>query len=140
MNRPQSRVFLDANVLLAIGFKPQGDYSRIFSFASCHYVISEHILAEVAENLENLGKDPAAFVSELRAMLEVTDRVTKLPAGLPLHDDEDRQALAEAIGAECDEFITFNSRDFGELYGQTIYGVYIRHSADFLRLHLKGTP
>ena len=129
------RVFLDANVLVAIGFRPRGDYSRILDIKDCALVTSEHILREVTENLGDLGVHPTHFVDSLRQRMEVSDQVVKLPAGLPLADDEDRQALAEAIGARCDEFVTFNSRDFSALYGQSVYGVYVRHSAEFVRLH-----
>lgn len=82
-----------------------------------------------------LGVDPTSFIKLLQKKLEITQQFVKLPVGLPLHDDEDRQALAEAIGAGCDEFVTFNSRDFAPLYGQTIFGVLIRHSAEFRRLY-----
>ena len=138
MDRKQ-RIFLDANILVAIGFRPEGDYSRILGLHELTLVSSEHILREVAENLSDLGIDPGAFVTSLRRRLEITDQVVKLPAGLPLSDDEDRQALAEAIGAACDEFVTFNSRDFGALYGQSVYGVYVRHSAEFLRHYSANT-
>ena len=139
MDKPR-RIFLDANVLVAIGFKPNGDYARIIDWTGFQYVTSEHILREVEENLTHLGKDTSAFISMLRQRMEVTDQITKLPAGLPLHDDEDRQALAEAIGARCDEFVTFNSRDFNALYGETIYGVVVRHSADLMRLASSKEP
>ena len=134
--KPAQRVFLDANVLVAIGFRPHGEYRRVLDAGGYVFVTSEHIFREVRENLIDLGREPDAFIQQLRAHMEVTDQVTKLPAGLPLKDDEDRQALAEAIGAKCDEFVTFNSRDFSALYGQTIFGVYIRHSAEFLRICL----
>jgi predicted nucleic acid-binding protein len=127
------RVFLDANVLVAIGFRPSGDYSRILDFANIEFVTSEHILHEVNENLMALGIDASELLDRLRREMEVTDQVTVLPVGLPLTDDEDRQALAEAIGSRCDLFVTFNSRDFSALYGRTILGVTIRHSADFVR-------
>ena len=130
------RIFLDANILVAIGFRPNGEYRRLLDVDDVRYVTSEHILSEVAENLADLGLAPATFIETLRQSMEVTDQVMKLPSGLPLSDDEDRQALAEAIGARCEEFVTFNSRDFSALYGQRIYGVLIRHSAEFARLHL----
>jgi hypothetical protein len=82
-----------------MGFRPKGEYRRLLEIHELRYVTSEHILSEVADNLADLGKDPTAFVAMLRLTMEVTNRVMKLPAGLPLHDDEDRQALAEAIGA-----------------------------------------
>jgi predicted nucleic acid-binding protein len=129
------RVFLDANVLVAIGFRPRGEYSRILRIGGLVLVTSEHILRETAENLTDLGEDPAEFLAMLRQCIEITDRLTKLPVGLPLYDDENRQALAEGIGAHCDEFVTFNARDFKALYGQAVYGVYIRHSAEFLRVY-----
>ena len=129
------RIFLDANVLVAIGIRPQGDYSRLLRVPNVQYVTSEHILFEVIENMTALGKDPSKFIVSLRNMMEVTDQVTKLPSGLPLYDDEDRQALAESIGSNCDKFVTFNSKDFSALYGQTIYGVLIRHSCDYRNLY-----
>jgi predicted nucleic acid-binding protein len=132
------RIFLDSNVLVAIGFRPDGDYARMLGFPQFRYVTSEHVLAEVSYNLTRLGKSPEKFIDSLRAMMEVTDQVTKLPAGLALHDDDDRQVLAEAIGAACQELVTFNSHDFKNLYGQSVYGVLIRHSGEFLRLHLSG--
>ncbi len=119
---------------MAIGFRPNGDYRRILESKRFDFVTSEHILREVAENLADLGTEPGQFIESLRSRMEVTDQVTRLPTGLPLEDDEDRQALAEAIGSDCDEFVTFNSRDFNALYGQSIFGVYIRHSAEFLRM------
>jgi hypothetical protein len=64
----------------------------------------------------------------------LTDQIVKLPTGLPPSDDEDRQALAEAIGARCDEFVTFNSRDFDALFGQRLCGTLVRHSAEFVRV------
>jgi len=131
----RKRIFLDANVLVAIGFRPNGDYRRIFDFKEMDFVTSDHILREVAENQNALGIESGPFVEWLRARMQVTDQVTKLPAGLPLPDDKDRQALAEAIGSRCDEFVTFDSRHFGALYGQTIYGVFVRHSAEFLRIN-----
>ena len=132
----KKRIFLDANILVAIGFRPNGSYRPLLDLVGIQYVTSEHILSEVKENLLDLGLDPLPFLSTLRQMMEITDQVTMLPVGLPLNDDEDRQALAEAIGAGCDEFVTFNSRDFNALYGQTIYGVLIRHSAEFRRINL----
>jgi len=117
------RIFLDANVLVAIGFRPLGEYHHILEIEGIHLVTSEHILAEVAENLVDLDKDPNEYIGKLRGIIEITDQIVKLPTGLPLHDDEDRQALAESIGARCEEFVTFNSRDFKDLYGQTVYGV-----------------
>ena len=127
------RVFLDANVLVAIGLRPRGSYRRFLDVEDHRYVTSEHILAEVEENLTAMNIHCSEFLTNLRKIMEVTDRVSKLPVGLPLYDDEDRQALAEAIGAECDEFVTFNSNDFNAIYNQRIEGVLIRHSADFKR-------
>ena len=127
------RIFLDANVLVAMGISPTGDYAQMLGWKGLHFVTSEHILFEVAENLADIGVDPASFIDRLRQIIEVTDRVMKLPTGLALADDEDRQALAEAIGSECDEFVTFNSRDFSALYGTSVYGVLVRHSGEFVR-------
>ena len=132
----RKRIFLDANILVAMGFRPKGQYRSLLDVQDLHFVTSEHILSEVTENLSDLGVDPLPFIRLLREHMEVTDQVMKLPAGLPLDDDEDRQALAEAIGARCEEFVTFDSGDFSAIFGQVIYGVFIRHSAEFRRLYL----
>ena len=128
-----TRVFLDANVLVAIGFRPSGAYSRLLSVQGVRFVTSEHILREVEDNLRELGVDAVALLEHLRAHFEITNRVSALPLGLPLEDDEDRQALAEAIGAACGEFVTFDRGHFGALFGRSVLGVRIRHSAEFLR-------
>lgn len=133
--KPPKRIFLDANILVAIGFRPKGQYRQILEIDGVTFVTSEHILAEVQENLRELDVDPTTCIGLLRQKMEITDQVVKLPVGLALDDDEDRQALAEAIGAGCQEFVTFNSRDFVSLYGQTVLGVYIRHAAEFRRLY-----
>ena len=129
------RVFLDANVLVAMGYRPAGDYRRILGF-NFEFITTEEILYEVDHHLRELGAPSEEFIAQLRATFKGTDQVVKLPSGLPLHDDEDRQALAAAAASHCDEFVTFNSRDFKSLYGTRVLGVLVRHSGEFLRLHL----
>lgn len=126
-------MFFDSNILVAIGLNPDGAFSRFLRRKDTVFVTSEQVLGEVENNLRRLRVEPREFIERLRTLMEVTDQFSSLPIGLPLHDDDDRQILAEAIGAECNEFVTFNSRDFKSLYGRTILGVRISHVGEFRR-------
>jgi len=126
------RVFLDANFLIAAGLKPLGDYNRVLETDLDQFVTSEHLLNEVSRNLKRLDLDPVEFISRLRKRFEITDQFNILPAGLPLDGAGDRQALAEAIGARCDVFVTSDT-DFGDLFGQNVRGVLIEKSARYAR-------
>ena len=131
------KVFFDANFLVAAGLRPDGDYSKILLNGKDIFLTSEHILDEVARNLSRLGRDANAHVNWLRKIMTVTDRFDLLPAGTPLSGSGDRQALAEAIGAGCDLFVTSDT-DFSALFGQTIKGVRIEKSAIYARKSVYG--
>jgi len=126
------KVFPDANFLVAAGFRPSGDYRRALIVSQDSFLTSEHVLAEVHRNLERLGLDSVSFIEELRERMEGTDKFDLLPVGLPLSDWGDRQALAEAIGAACDLFITSDT-DFNQLFGKRVKGVLIQTSARYVR-------
>jgi predicted nucleic acid-binding protein len=126
------RVFPDANFLVAAGFRVNGDYRKVLEAQADLYVTSEHVLTESARNLERLGLDPKPFIAELRRKFEVTSQFDLLPPGTPLRDPGDRQALAEAIGASCDLFVT-SDNDFGDLFGQRVKGVLVQKSSLYVR-------
>lgn len=126
------KVFFDANFLVAAGINPNGDYNRVLASGADTYVTSEHVLNEVARNLERLHRDPAEFIAGLRGIVHVTDQFDVLPAGLPLEGAGDRQALAEAIGAGCARFVTSDT-DFSALFGQDVKGVRVEKSAIYAR-------
>ncbi len=124
------KVFPDANFLVAAGLRPNGDYQQVLVKSRDQFVTSEHVLAEVARNLERLQRDPTGFIANLRSFMRITDQFELLPAGIPLQGSGDRQALAEAIGAECDVFVTSDT-DFAALFGQRIKGVLVEKSHQY---------
>ncbi len=124
------KVFPDADFLVAAGLRPHGDYQKVLTRSRDEFVTSDHILSEVARNLERLRRDPAHFISNLRRLMHITNQFDLLPPGLPLAGSGDRQALAEAIGAGCDLFVTSDT-DFAALFGQRIKGVLIEKSPDY---------
>ena len=131
------RVFLDANILVAVGISPRGDCRSLIETAKKFtWISSEHILTEVRENLGDLGFDSEEYEQWLRQRMILTSSFVVLPIGLPLDDPEDRQALAEAIGAEADLFISYD-HDFDALYGQTIGKTKILHARGFIQDALK---
>ena len=129
---PCMRVFPDANFFVAAGLNPAGDYNEVLSKGQDEYVTSEHVLNEVSRNLERLNRNPEPFIRQLRTFIKVTDSFDVLPLGLPLDGSGDRQALAEAIGSECDLFITSDT-DFAALFGQHVKGVLVEKSAHYAR-------
>ena len=131
------RVFLDANFLVAAGLVPDGDYRRVLSLQVDTYVTSEHIISEVTRNLERLRRSPSEYIAYLRSLMEVTDQFELLPVGTPLEGSGDRQALAEAIGAECELFVTSDT-DFSALFGTRIRGVLVEKSALYARRVLES--
>jgi predicted nucleic acid-binding protein len=131
------RVFLDANFLVAAGLVPDGDYRRVLNFRSDTYVTSEHVIGEVTRNLERLRHSPSEFIVYLRSFMEVKDQFELLPVGTPLEGSGDRQALAEAIGAECELFVTSDT-DFSALFGTRIKGVLVEKSAIYARRVLES--
>jgi predicted nucleic acid-binding protein len=131
------RVFLDANFLVAAGLVPDGDYRRVLSLRVDTYVTSEHVIGEVTRNLERLRRSPSEFIVYLRSFMEVTDQFELLPVRTPLEGSGDRQALAEAIGAECELFVTSNT-DFSALFGTRIKGVLVEKSALYARRVLES--
>ena len=130
-------VFLDANFLVAAGLRPKGDYNRVLEAGNDTYVTSEHLLAEVTRNLRRLGRDPAVYITRLRQLMKITDQFEILPAGLPLEGSGDRQALAEAIGAGCDLFVTSDT-DFEALFGTKVKGVLVERSLEYTRRHFSA--
>ncbi len=126
------KVFFDANFLVAAGMNPTGDYNRVIASSVDTYITSEHLLIEVARNLERLQRDPVPFIAGLRRIMHVTDQFDLLPPGLPLEGSGDRQALAEAIGAGCDLFVTSDT-DFAALFGQRVKGVTVEKSSFYAR-------
>ncbi|MFZ4507349.1 MAG: hypothetical protein ACOYON_06600 [Fimbriimonas sp.] len=133
------RTFLDANFLVAAGFRPAGDYRKALARSQDEFVTSEHLLDEVRRNLQRLSVSPEPFISILRRSFLVTSQFDVLPVGLPLEGSGDRQALAEAIGAACELFVT-DDEDFANLFGQRIKGVLVVRSRDYVRstLHSSG--
>ena len=132
------RVFPDANFLVAAGLRPGGDYRMVLDTSQDRYVTSEHVLLEVSRNLERLGVDSDAYVRRLRQFMELTDRIDMLPVSLPLEGAGDRQALAEAVGAACDVFIT-TDKDFNSLFGNRVKGVLVEKSSTYVRRALGFT-
>ena len=131
------KVFPDANFFVAAGLRPHGDDQKVLDRSQDKFVTSEHVLSEVARNLERLQRDPTSFISSLRRFVQITDQFDLLPAGLPLTGTGDRQALAEAIGSGCNMFVTTDT-DFAALFGQTVKGVLIEKCAVYALSILKG--
>jgi predicted nucleic acid-binding protein len=125
------RLFLDANVIFAVCWKPEGSVSRLFDLAKlelCSLFTSEYALAEVRKNLENKKPEALQHLDHLISRLEVlvNPELTWVEqaevTGLPL---KDTPILAAALQHKLDVLVTGDLRHFSKVLGKTVSGVQI---------------
>ena len=113
------RVFLDANVLFAAAYSPDGLSALLIELGAAGRVTlltSALAIIEAERNLE--AKRPAALAA-LRGNLSAV-RIVRAPAPAdverltpPELSSKDRPLLAAAIGADATHFVTGDVADFG---------------------------
>ena len=130
------KVFLDANVLFAAAYNPNGLCKALFQLAEaglCQVCASPFAIDEARRNL--VLKSPAAC-STLESLLGHLLLVCEPPAdwlraaaveGLPT---KDAPILAAAAASHCDLLVTGDRRHFGPWYGKTLCGVPILPPSD----------
>lgn len=103
------RVFLDTNVIVS-AVATRGLCADVFREALVHHelVISEGLLAEIAEVLQGKIGVPPEFVSDVLTLLREGSLLSKpSPAvDLPIHDPEDKALISAALNGRADLFVT----------------------------------
>lgn len=130
------RIFLDANILFAAAFSPDGAVSRLLMLLeqSGHQCCaSDYVIREAHRNL--LAKKPATLgrFAQLLEPIQITmgpvTRLGELPEVAKSLPEKDRVVLAAAIHQGCEALVTGDRTHFGPLYGETISGVAIHSPA-----------
>lgn len=123
------RLFLDANVIFAACWKPEGGVGKLFILASLELIqlfTSTYALDEVRKNLQN--KKPTA-IGDLEAFLRLMTVVSEPElswieraeaTGLAL---KDTPVLAAALQHELDILVTGDLKHFETLMGKAEIGI-----------------
>jgi uncharacterized protein len=125
------RLFLDANVIFAACWKPEGGVSKLFDLAKlqvCSLFTSKYALAEVRKNLQSKNPEALQHLEKFISQLEVLENPEPVwveraeTTGLPL---KDTPILAAALQYKLDILVTGDMQHFSKLMGKTIFGVQI---------------
>ena len=136
------RLFLDANVLFAAAYSPNGRSAALFALAGeglCSLSSSRHAIDEAARNLALKAPDTMPAFERLLALLEVVPEADpRLVAwaaelGLPAND---APILAAAVASQLDLLVTGDRTHFGHLFGRTIGSVTVTVPGDALAIVL----
>jgi predicted nucleic acid-binding protein len=118
------RLLLDANIIFAAAWSPEGRAAALVSLAEISNVSllsSPHGIAEARKNIES--KRPQAM-QDLDTIVQALELVREAPLELVARTAErhrlppgDATILAAAIVAGADVLVTGDAKDFGHLYG-----------------------
>ncbi|HOC44553.1 MAG TPA: PIN domain-containing protein [Thermoanaerobaculales bacterium] len=140
------RLFLDANVLFAAAYSPEGRSAGLFVLAgagACSLSSSRHAIDECFRNLALKAPQTVAALGRLLELLEVVPEagpgVVAWAArhGLPAND---APILAAASAAGVDFLVTGDRTHFGHLFGTTVGRVTVVPPSDALVRVLEGRP
>ena len=132
------QLFLDANVLFAAAYSPEGRSAAFFSFAGegvCSLASSRHAIDEAARNLALKAPDTMPEFERLLTLLEVVPeadpRLVACAAdlGLPAND---APILAAAVASQLDLLVTGDRTHFGHIFGRTFGSVTVLPLGDAL--------
>jgi len=119
------RLLLDTSVLLAASASAQGASREIFRRSTTHdwtLIATPYIIEESLRNLSQLPPTASADWASLRSTLVLMDDVVTLDRPALFPAAKDRPILFSAL-AWADVLLTLDREDFGELLGQSFYGL-----------------
>jgi hypothetical protein len=120
---------------MAAALSSSGASRQIFDRAARQnwaLLISPWVLRETNQNL--IGRDPETTVTwlSLAARAWIERDILTFPWPLVFQAAKDKPVLCTAL-AWADVLLTLDRRDFGNLLGQTVYGLAVLTPGDFLR-------
>ncbi|NCC25382.1 MAG: PIN domain-containing protein [Deltaproteobacteria bacterium] len=126
------RVFLDANILFSMSWKPSS-LIRLIDLArtgQCALMASGYVLEEARRNLPKADqKTVLENIMRHVALVPEADPTMACPLDLP---SKDRPVFMSAALAQADFFLTGDIRHFGPFFGQTVLGVRILTAREYL--------
>lgn len=138
------RFFLDANVLFAACWNPEGRTGLVAQLARsglCVLITSVYAFEEARRNLELKRPDALSNLNKLMEAVRLVPEASPSRIhwaqmqGLPT---KDAPILAAAVAAGADCLVTGDKTHFGLLYGKTFNGVMIVSPETALQLILKS--
>jgi predicted nucleic acid-binding protein len=133
------RLFLDANVLFAAAWNPDGAASLLLRLAAAsgsRLIASAHAFEEAHRNLDLKRAEALPALEGIRRQVAIVGAAPAelvawaadgyaLPAG-------DAPILAAAVAARADALVTGDAKHFGQLYGSQCRGVLVLRPRDAL--------
>jgi uncharacterized protein len=130
------RVFLDANVLFAVGYREAAGLLRLWELPGVQLITSAYAIEEARRNLETAAQR-VRLIERTTALEQVAelpdDTLIATSAGLP---PKDIPILAAAIAGKATHLLTGDSRHFRALFNVAVGGVLVMRTADYLRMKL----
>ena len=127
------RVFLDANILFSVAYRPNSRLSELWRFPDIILLTSAYAVEEAHRNL--LQVEQQHELDKLLQTIQVIAFITpskKLPAGIIL-PQKDAPILLAALAVQASHLLTGDIRHFGAYFGQQIEGVLILPPAEYFR-------
>jgi uncharacterized protein len=125
------RLFLDANVLFSVAYRPAAGLLRLWKLQDVTLCSSRYALEEARLNLAE--EDQRRRLSRLAEKIRLFDAAqSDLPRGISL-PEKDVPILLAAIACRCTHLLTGDVRHFGTYFGKKIEGVAIVLPGEYLR-------
>jgi uncharacterized protein len=126
------RVFLDANVLFSVAYRPAAGLARLWSLSGVALVTSDYALEEAVRNLALAEQhERLAMLLERAEVVAGTFELVPIPEQVLLPDD-DLPILRAAIGTRCSVLLTGDLRHFGPYLGTRIGRTLVLRPAEYL--------
>jgi uncharacterized protein len=126
------RLFLDANVLFSVAYKPDARVRRLWKLEGVTLCSSRYALEEARINLT--GDDQWSSLSELASVVQFYESLSRtVPRGITL-PEKDEPILLAAMEARADYLLTGDFQHFGRYLGKKIEGILIATPAQYLRI------
>ncbi len=123
------RVFLDANVLFAAAWRPEGALLRLWDLDDAELLSSSYAVDEARRNMET-PKQRGRLSRLLRQVRRVEPAHFMLPRGIRL-PEKDLPILLAAIDGGATHLLTGDWEHFGLYFRQEIGGVLILPPAEY---------
>ncbi len=127
-------MFLDANVLYSAAYLEGSGLLRLWRLSGVELLSSAYAVAEARRNLSEDRPEALARLDNLLADVRIVEAAGERDdPGAVRIDLKDMPILLAAVRASAAILLTGDKRHFGHLYGQTLRGVGICRSAEYLR-------
>ncbi|WP_395716745.1 hypothetical protein [Prosthecobacter sp.] len=129
------RLFLDTSVMLSAAASATGASREVFRLASINgwlLVTTQYAIEEVLRHLPDLPLQASAGWAAMRPCILIMDDVLTINRPVVFPVPKDKPILFGAL-AWADVLLTLDHADFGELLGESFYGMPVLKPGPFLK-------